>query len=317
MTVAVRRATTSDHDLTTIAAIINATSPEDGTSVADMRWSDQAYPGIERFLADLDGRTVGAATVGRIFVYPPDFEAFWATIDVLAGARERGVGGALVTAVARAASAAGKTHLHVPTMADHQEAIAFLEHRGFALYERMKAVRLDLTGLAAPADDPPDGIELTDLVARPDLVAGVHAVACDTFADIPGGDEPMAPGDLAEFRARDVDRPGIDHGAFAIAVERASGRVVGYASLVLKPGVPSVAYHDMTAVVPEWRGRGLATALKARTIGWAIANGLEALETGNHDANQAMRAVNARLGYRPLPDQLTMRGSIDRAIMSP
>jgi RimJ/RimL family protein N-acetyltransferase len=71
----------------------------------------------------------------------------------------------------------------------------------------------------------------------------------------------------------------------------------------------------MTAVLRSWRGRGLATALKLRTIAWAVANGLTALETGNDEANLAMQAVNRRLGYRPLPDLLTMRGSADAAMM--
>ncbi len=48
--------------------------------------------------------------------------------------------------------------------------------------------------------------------------------------------------------------------------------------------------------------------MKRATIGWAIANGLEALEAGNDVDNAPMRAINARLGYEPLPDTLVMRG---------
>ena len=317
MTVVVRHATGGDEDLVAIATIINTASPQDGTSVEDLRWADRVYPGGVRFLAELEGRFVGAATVGRIFVYPPEYEAFWATVDVLPDARRQGIGGTLLASTARIAAAAGKTHLHVPTAADRPDAIAFLEHRGFAEHERMRAVRLDLDGLVAPPIDPPVGIELTDLAARPDLVAGVHAVAAEAFLDIPGGDEPMATGDLAEFRARDIDRTGIPHDAFTVAVERDSDRVVGYAALILKPGNPTVAFHDMTAVARSWRRRGLAIALKHRTIGWAIEHGLTALETGSDEANVGMQALNARLGYQPLPDLLTMRGPLDRAMMAP
>jgi GNAT superfamily N-acetyltransferase len=316
VTVVVRRATAGDEDLAAIAHIINIASPQDGTSVEDLRWTDRVYPGGARFLAELDGRFVGAATVGRIFVHPPEYEALWATVDVLPEARRTGIGGALLAATARIAAAAGKTHLHVPTAGDRPDAIAFLEHRGFVEHERMHAVRLDLDGLIAPPIDPPDGIELTDLATRPDLVGGVHAVAAEAFVDIPGGDEPMAVGDLAEFRARDVDRAGIPHDGFIVAVERDGGRVVGYAALILKPGDPTVAFHDMTAVARSWRRRGLAIALKRRTIGWAIGHGLTALETGSDEANIGMQAVNARLGYRPLPDLLTMRGPLDRAMMT-
>jgi GNAT superfamily N-acetyltransferase len=170
--------------------------------------------------------------------------------------------------------------------------------------------------MAAPPVDPPEEIELTDLATRPDLVAGVHALATEAFLDIPGGEEPMATGDLAEFRARDVDRPGIPPDGFAVAIDRTTGRVAGYAALLLKPGNPTVAFHDMTAVARSWRRRGLASALKRRTIGWAIDHRLTALETGNDEANVAMQAVNARLGYRPTPDLLTMRGPLDRAMMA-
>lgn len=316
MTVAVRRATTDDADLGAIAAIVNAASPEDTTSIEDMRWSDRTYPGGVRFLAELDGRPVGAATAGRIYVYEESFPAWWATVDVTPEARRQGAGSALLAAVATAAKAAGKPELHVPTVADRPDAIAFLEHRGFIEHERMRAIRLDLAGLARPDVQPPAGIDLTDLATRPDLVPGVHAVAAEAFLDIPGEDGPMATGDLAEFRARDVDRPGIPPGGFAIAIDRSAGAVAGYASLVMKPGTSGIAFHDMTAVVRAWRGRGLATALKLRTIAWAIDHGLTALETGNDEDNGAMQAVNARLGYAPLPDLLTMRGSVDRAMMT-
>jgi RimJ/RimL family protein N-acetyltransferase len=71
----------------------------------------------------------------------------------------------------------------------------------------------------------------------------------------------------------------------------------------------------MTAVTRDWRGRGLATALKRATIGWAIADGLDLLEAGNDTDNLAMRAVNARLGYVPSPDNLVLRGPLVGGMM--
>jgi RimJ/RimL family protein N-acetyltransferase len=71
----------------------------------------------------------------------------------------------------------------------------------------------------------------------------------------------------------------------------------------------------MTAVVRAWRGRGLALALKHAAIGWAIANGLTELVTGNDVDNAPMRAINAKLGYRPTPDRLVLRGPLFDGIM--
>ena len=91
---------------------------------------------------------------------------------------------------------------------------------------------------------------------------------------------------------------------------RETGEVAGWASLMFVPGSTTMAWHDMTAVGRRWRGRGVATVLKRATIAWAIEHGLEVLETGNDVDNGPMRAVNAKLGYRPIPDQLTLHGPL-------
>jgi GNAT superfamily N-acetyltransferase len=317
MTVAVRVAGTADADLGAIAAIVNAVTPDDPASIDEMRWADATYPGAVRFLAELDGRPIGVATIGRIYMHPPEFDALWATVAVVAQARRQGVGGELLAAASDRARALGKGWLHVQVGDVRPEGLEFLAHRGFAEYERAKLVRLELAGPAPPSIAPPPGTRLTTLAERPDLVEGVHLVALEAFPDIPGGDEPDAAGDLAEFRARDVDRPAIPPDAFFVGLEAATGRVIGYASLMMLPGSRTVAWHDMTAVVREWRGRGLAGALKRATIGWAIDNGLVALETGNDVDNAPMRAVNARLGFQPLPDLVVMRGRPFGGIMEP
>jgi mycothiol synthase len=310
----IRRATT-DADLVAIAAVNNATTPDEPTTLDDMRWSDRTYPGGVRFLAERDGVPVGAATVGRIYVQAATYPDLWGTLGVVADARRQGIGSQLLDAIARVAADQGKTGLQLRCREHRPEGIEFLAHRGFTEYERQKAVRLELAGRTPPVVAAPDGLELTSLAARPELVRGVHAVALATFADIPGGDGPMDVGDLAEFRARDVDKPGIPADAFIVAVEAGTDRVAGYASLQTLPGQPDVAWHDMTAVDRAWRGRGLATTMKLATIAWAIEHGLTALETGNDEANAPMRAVNARLGYQPLPDEVVMRGPLIGAMM--
>lgn len=317
MTVSIRMATAGDADLEAIAAIVTLVSPEEPTSVDELIWADRTYPGGARYLAESRGVAVGAATIGRIYMYPPDFPALWATIDVVPAARRLGTGTLLLRAVSEHARRNGKPELHIPVSEARPESVAFLRNRGFTEYERAKSVELSLDGLTPPEVRPPEGVAITSLGARPDLVDGVHRVATESFADIPGGETPMAVGDLAEFRARDIDRPLIPLDAFMVATDTASGLVIGYASLILAPGtVRRLAWHDMTAVLRAWRGRGVAAALKRATIRWAIDHGLDVLQTGNDVDNAAMRAVNGRLGYRPLPDLLTMRGPLFDGIMA-
>lgn len=317
MTWTIRQVGDAKPDLEGLVALVNEVSPDNTTSFEEIRWADATYPGTGRWLAELGGKVVGAATVGRIYMRDPDYDGLWATIDVLTTARRRGIGTALYEAISGHARVADKHALHVETTDDRAEAIAFLVRQGFRELERAKLLALDVRGLEPPAVAPPDGVSIVTLATRPDLVEGIFHVAEEAFPDIPSVEEPMRVGTRDEFRARDVDRPGIPPEAFAIALDGASGRVIGYASLIRQAGSSTRAYHDMTAVARAWRGRGVAGALKRATIGWAIRSGLERLETGNDDANTAMRALNARLGYRPLPDLIEFRGPLAGALASP
>jgi GNAT superfamily N-acetyltransferase len=311
MTVDVRRVTPADH--ATFAAIVNEVLPENPTSVEDMAWQDATYPGGVRFVAWADGTPVGSAHVGRIYMFQPDFDAFWGDIAVLPAARRRGAGSALLEAISGVARDAGKTHLHIAASEARPESIAFLVNRGFGEYDRWKVLELALATVDAPAVRVPDGVAITSLEERPDLVEGVHRVAQATFRDIPTGGEPIDPGSLAEFRARDVDRAGIPAGGFVVAVDEATGEAIGYASLMFLPGSTTRAYHDMTAVLRAWRGRGVGRALKQAAIAWARREGLESLETGNEERNAPMRALNASLGYRERPNEITFRGPLPAA----
>jgi GNAT superfamily N-acetyltransferase len=303
------RPATSDDDLADVARIVTTVSPDNPTTVDDMKWTDEHYPGGRRFVAWLDGQPVGAGGAGRMYVYPASFEGLWGNISVLPEHRRAGVGSALLGALSTVARGAGKTMLVGRTTSDREDAIAFLEHRGFQEHERMKVVRLRLESMEPPVVEAPAGIVISSLDERPDLVASVYEVAQEALPDIPG-DGPGTPGTLEEFRVRDVDRPTIPPGGFAIAIDTVTDRVVAYANLILVSGAPGVAWHGMTGVARAWRGRGIATAVKRATIAWAIANGLTELEGANDVINAPMRAVNAKLGYTPAPDEVQFRGPL-------
>ena len=243
----------------------------------------------------------------------PDYERSWLGVWVVPERRREGVGTALLVAAGEAARTLGKSGFELELSEAHRAGLAFLAAHGFVEVERSKAVALDLAGLAPPAVDPPPGIALTTLAERPDLVEGVHRVAVEAYPDIPSVDEPLDASTLEGFVARDVDRAGMPRDAFFVAVDDAEGVAVGFASLMFAPGSATIAWHDMTAVRPAWRGRGIATALKRATIGWAIAHGVETLETGNDETNAPMRAVNLALGYRPQPDYVAFQGPLPGA----
>lgn len=306
------REATSDEDLGHMVAIIGRVSPDNPMSIEEARWQDARYPGGRRFVAWVDGVPVGCGGAGRVYMYPADFPALWGNLSVLPEHRGRGVGSALLEALSGVALAAGKPELYGRTTADRPEAIRFLARRGFREVERMKVVRLDLAGTVPAAVEPPPGITITSLEASPGLADFLYEVAVEALPDIPGEGR-MDPGTPEEFRARDVDRRLLPKGGYAVALDDASGLVVGYSNLMLVANNPGLAWNGMTAVRRAWRGRGVAGALKRATIAWGAANGLTAIETANDVDNLPMRAVNRRLGYRPMPDEVYFQGPARQA----
>jgi RimJ/RimL family protein N-acetyltransferase len=78
----------------------------------------------------------------------------------------------------------------------------------------------------------------------------------------------------------------------------AGGEVIGVASLMFDPDDPARAETGYTAVRREWRGCGVAGALKRSTLAWAAGHGITEVYTWTQQGNEQMRAVNERLGYR-------------------
>jgi len=96
----------------------------------------------------------------------------------------------------------------------------------------------------------------------------------------------------------------------ATFIALAGAEVVGFAKLSLT--APTAAGNAMTAVKRAWRGRGIAGALKATEINWALANGYTELHTSNEERNAPINRLNARLGYRPGIGRIHLVGPILR-----
>jgi mycothiol synthase len=73
--------------------------------------------------------------------------------------------------------------------------------------------------------------------------------------------------------------------------------------------MPHRLEHGLTAERHSHRRRGLGTALKRAQIAWAAEHGYCELVTDMVEGNAAMRAVNERPGYRPLPPVFIVSGS--------
>jgi GNAT superfamily N-acetyltransferase len=179
--------------------------------------------------------------------------------------------------------------------------------RGYAVLQRYSQVELPLAPAASPDPAPPAGVELSTLARRPDLARPLHALALSVLGDMPGEDgAPELSYEL--FRGHVLSSPAFrpDGAVLALAGER----LVGFSYIDVPPARPAVGRHRLTGVARDWRGRGVAGALKRAQIAWAQSAGLELLVAENELRNEPIRRLNARLGYRPRPDWVVLRGPL-------
>ena len=257
-------------------------------------------------LAEVAGEPVGAAVWER---QPRlrESKGAHANINVPNEHRGSGVGSSLYRAVSEEVSRRDVDWLETIVRDDDASSLAWAERRGFVVQRREPRVELDLTAVEPAPVNPPSGIEIVSWAERPGLASGMYEVALETYRDIPGQEEDTME-TYEEWLAHDME--GVGDRPEATFVALAGDEVVGYAKLSLTAAQPKVAYHDLTGVKRAWRSRGIAGALKRAEIAWAKLAGFERLSTTNEERNEPIRRLNERLGYRPAPGRVFMRGPL-------
>jgi len=271
--------------------VYNTVWPHDAVTIEAVHaYRDSARDYID-YLVREDGVIVGSAA-GAIFAYRA--RRVVTLITVLAGKRRRGAGTALYEAISRWASERGAREVEVSVSGDDPESLSYARRRGFTEVRRQVGLVLSLAGVSPPRVQPPAGIEIVTWAQRPELARGMYEVDVEIHPDIPGFED-VAVEPFEDWMAHNMHRPTDSPEATFIAL--AGEKVVGFAKLSLT--APAAAGHSMTAVRRAWRRRGIAGALKATEINWALANGYTELHTSNEERNAPISRLNARLGYRP------------------
>lgn len=289
------RVVETDAELDLWAGIKSTVVPNEPVTAAQLRASDE--PGRLLLLADLEGRPAGCGIAapshfgGRAFV----------AVRVLPGSRRRGVGSALVSALAAHGRALGRKDVNAFVYADEPHSIAFAESYGLAQADyQLEQVR-EIGAERAPVA--PAGAELVPLGGRrAELLRAAWPLALEGYADLP------LPGEVSyelETWLRDeATRP---EGSF-VALEGEA--VVGYAGLLEHADGPAIAEHGLTVVRRDRRARGIARALKQAQLHWAAEAGVARLVTWTQRGNEAMQSLNRSLGYLDQSKVITFQGPL-------
>jgi GNAT superfamily N-acetyltransferase len=286
-----------------VLAVRNAVRSDDPWTLATLDLIDAEVAWSVDVIAVEDGQAVGWGSTAP-HAYRPDSEDAWSDLCVLEPARGRGIGGTLLERIRAAAGEHGKRAIRLEVVEDDAASRRFLERRDFVVVTRSQAFELDVAAADLPPADPPPGVRLTTLAAEPGLAKSVYRVAREASADVPGATGELAP--FETWRALELDGPESVGAGQHVAV--AGDEAVGYAIVLYSESEPGVGWHQMTGTARAWRGKGVASAVKRAAALAARDAGLHVLRTSNEERNAAMLAINRRLGYRPLPARLGMRG---------
>ena len=215
----------------------------------------------------------------------------------------RGIGGALLEEMLGFARGRGldRAMVYIRLFEPDEPAVRFLEKRGFTEVDRDLPIKLDLTAFDATRFARPEigGLRLVSMAEAGDTEANrrkFYALGAALLPDIPTNDVHPEYPPFEEF-AKDFSRPEYDPNTLIFA-ETGAGEWVGVTQFGFQEHT-NVGWTNITGVLPDYRGKGLALALKLRAIDAAIARGCPLLTTENHEDNAPMRAINRKLGFVP------------------
>ena len=186
----------------------------------------------------------------------------------------------------------GATAVEARVDADHKEALVRMVRVGFIELNRLERVRLDLDEVET-SEPTLEGIDIRTLAeARdPDGLRALDALVTAAFQARKLRQLEVFTETPNERFAADLEAAPAD-GCF---IASAAGVHVGFSGLTVGPE-PGTLTAFMTAIAPGHRHRGIATALKQRTISYAKRNGYRAIFSNS--PNRGMQDLNELLGFK-------------------
>jgi RimJ/RimL family protein N-acetyltransferase len=200
---------------------------------------------------------------------------------------------------------------------DEPNVLKALDRLGFKRDRSEKVWQLDLhkhgkrllaEATAARQKMKSDGIELLPLAEwpGPEAYERLHALNEAAIKDIPTS-FPILPQTLAEFTER-MNAPDLPHDRLWLA--RDGNRAVAVSFLRFPP-VRGHVWTGFTCSDPDYRGRGIARAVKLQGLAQAVELGIPFVRTDNDSENAPMLHINEALGYDPRPGFMTLVKRVD------
>jgi mycothiol synthase len=286
---------------------------EQGSADEWRGWEEMSPdPSLLRLVVeDQSGRLAAMADLSRGGMSPHPDGAQSGGVSVARADRGKGIGSALLAVIINEAVRRKAPRFLAGASAAHPDSLEWAAKRGFREIGRriesyVELATFDAAPFSGRVEDVrrsgivlrtiEDVLEGRDSESRERFIRALHDAERPMWEDIPWA-TPTPHWPYERFRQ--------------MAFE--SGRMIADASIVAYDGETIAGltttgkrdsldgYTWMTGVGRDYRGRGVATAIKVEALSRAKSKGLRAMLTTNDEPNKAMREINVNLGYQLLP----------------
>ena len=308
---AIRPATSADYSaLATLMTQIRPTVPHtaDNLHHADTVRDPQCQHLY--LIAEQDTQAVGYALFTQYAdLYQPG--KFWMQLGVALDFRQRGIGSALFDALLAHLVDYQPRQLLAHVNEPNTVGLAFARDRGFVEYSRRYESVLEVNAFDTEAYQ---GLfdkllasnlhfrSVTDLADDPQRDEKLYRLYNAVDGDVPM-DDAITPLTIDQWHKQVLGFPGFHPDGSIIALDK--NRYVALSWLVQY--APDMLYVDLTGTLPEYRRRGIGTAVKVKGIEYAKRVGIPRIGVTNDINNTGMLALNEGMGFVRKPARIMLK----------
>lgn len=300
----------NEQDYPTIVAISRSATTDYVQSVEDLLAGDHNRPAtalFQRIVAvNTEQQIVGTAYSGQS-APAHDPRRFYLWLFVRPDRQGQGIGKRLYEQMLAQLAAYHPTCLETGVRTDLPRAVRFLTARGFVEVSRECETHLDLTTFAPDAFLADQqrvaqaGIilkTLAELEQDPMRDAKLYALHLQRQqAGMEAADLPV----FDQWQLQFWQTPRLLAEGFCVALD--GDQYIGQSN-ALTSGVASELEYGYTGVLPAYRNRGIARAMKLHVLRWAKTQGYTLVRSFSDSGNEAMIRVNLHLGFTVQPPVL-------------